>query len=326
MQLSAANLAALNRLNQPQPNMTSILVIGAGELGLSVLSALAAHPKRQHVKVSALVRQATLDSAAPAKKRTIQKIKSLNVHLESADVVLASVEELAGIFTNYHTVVSCSGMELPRGTQMKIAEAVLQGNVRRYFPWQYGMRYDVIGEGSSQDLFDEQLDVRRLLRGQSETEWVIVSTGLFMSFLFVPEFGVVDLGKRVVRALGSWDNRITVTTPLDIGRVTADVILDPRGIRNEVVLTAGDTISYGELADLLESHFGTKFTRELWDLDTLRRQMDEDPTVMVKYRDTFAQGRGVAWEKGETVNAQRGMELVDVKGYLERMKFQLGEP
>jgi len=67
--------------------------------------------------------------------------------------------------------------------------------VKRYFPWQFGVDYDVIGRGSAQDLFDEQLDVRDLLRGQSGTEWVVVSTGMFMSFLFEPWFGVVEVGK-----------------------------------------------------------------------------------------------------------------------------------
>ncbi|KAG8424302.1 hypothetical protein J3458_001106 [Metarhizium acridum] len=164
-----------------------------------------------------------------------------------------------------------------------------------------------------------------MLRGQSETEWVIVSTGLFMSFLFVADFGVVDLRRGVVRALGNWDNRITLTAPPDIGRVTAEVVLDPRGVRNEVVLAAGDTVSYGQLAGLLDEHFGTRFTRELWDVDALRRQMAEDPSVMVKYRDTFAQGRGVSWDKDRTFNYERGMELLDVKGYLESTKFKVGE-
>jgi hypothetical protein len=146
-----------------------------------------------------------------------------------------------------------------------------------------------------------------------------------MSFLFVPAFGVVDLEKKVVRGLGSWDNRITVTTPGDIGRVVAEVVLDARGVGNEVVLAAGDTVSYGQLADLLDGHFGVRFTRELWDLETLKGQMAEDPNVMVKYRDTFAQGRGVAWEVEETVNAQRGMDMVDLKGYLESVYPKVGE-
>lgn len=30
---------------------------------------------------------------------------------------------------------------------------------------------------------------------QQQTEWVLISTGMFMSYLFEPEFGVVDLQK-----------------------------------------------------------------------------------------------------------------------------------
>ena len=90
---------------------------------------------------------------------------------------------------------------------MKIAQAALEGGVRRYFPWQFGVDYDVLGRGSAQDLFDEQLDVRDLLRGQSSTEWVIVSTGMFTNFLFEPSFGVVVFdGEKgegtIVRGLG----------------------------------------------------------------------------------------------------------------------------
>jgi hypothetical protein len=327
LELSIENLQALNRLNDPSTAKTmtlqSILVLGAGELGLCVLEALASHPKRQ--RVSVLVRQATLDSAAPEKKKLVQRIQSLNVGAEAADIVDASVADLAAVFSKYDIVISCNGMGLPAGTQLKLLEAVLQAKVKRFFPWQFGMDYDVIGQGSSQDLFDEQLEVRKRLRAQDEVDWTIVSTGLFMSFLFLADFGVVDFGTKTVRALGSWENKITITTPADIGRVTADVVLDPRGISKQVVYTAGDTISYGALASLLDEHFQTQFKREVWDAEELKRQMEQDPSTMVKYRDTFAQGRGVAWDKEGTVNAERGIEMMDVKGYLEGLDVKLGE-
>ncbi|KAH7162119.1 hypothetical protein B0J13DRAFT_431183 [Dactylonectria estremocensis] len=318
LKLSVANLQALDRLHNPSQKMIdSVLVLGAGELGLAMLEGLARHPRRQHARVSVLLRQATLDSAAPEKKKLTQRIRALGVDFEAADVVAASVKELAAIFSHFDTIVSCNGMGLPAGTQVKLSEAVLEAGVKRYFPWQFGMDYDVIGEGSSQDLFDEQLEVRRVLRAQSQVDWVIVSTGLFMSFLFLAGFGVVDLEAKTVRALGSWDNRITLTTPGDIGRVTADLVLDPRDIKSQVAYTAGDTISYAELADLLDRHFSVEFRRELWDAAELRRQMDEDPNTMVKYRDTFAQGKGVAWDKEVSVNFQRGIKMTDVKAYLE---------
>ncbi|KAM0259831.1 hypothetical protein ACHAQJ_003075 [Trichoderma viride] len=303
----------------------NILVLGAGELGIAVLEALARHPKRNHTKITVLMRQATLDSAAPDKKKLIQQIRGLDVDFEAADAVQMSASELAAIFSRYDTVVSCTGMGLPAGTQTKLAQAALEAKVR-YFPWQFGMDYDAIGLGSSQDLFDEQLGVRAMLRGQDATEWIIVSTGLFMSFLFVAEFGIVDLSSKTVRGLGSWDNSITLTTPQDIGRATAEVVLDPRGLRNQCVYVAGDTLTYAQVGDLLDQRFGTRFRRELWDLDELAKQMREEPdSSMVKYRDTFAQGKGVAWGQEKTLNSARGMKLTDVKAYLEAMDVQLDE-
>jgi hypothetical protein len=299
-----------------------ILVVGAGELGIAVLESLSQHPLRKETNINVLLRQATVESSAPDKKSMIEQIKSFKVGFETGDVATASVQELAVILSRYNTVVVCSGMALPSGTQMKLCQAALEAKVPRYFPWQFGMDYDIIGQGSSQDLFDEQLQVRKLLRDQNAVNWTIVSTGLFMSFLFLSAFGVVDLEKRVVRALGSWDNRITLTTPVDIGRVTAEVLLDPRDIGHQVVYVAGDTVSYSEVADLMDAHFKTTFTRELWGLDVLKKQMEEDPNTMVKYRDTFAQGKGVAWPMEQTVNHQRGLQMTTVKAYLEQVYGQ----
>lgn len=291
-------------------------MLGAGELGLAVLEALAKHPKSPAATMAVLLRQSTLDSTVAEKASKIVHLQSLGIEFEPGDISSASMADLAVILGKYDTVISCAGMELPSGTQTKLAKAALQGRVKRYFPWQFGMDYDKIGQGSSQDLFDEQLTVRRLLREQSETEWVIVSTGLFMSFLFLAAFGVVDLEKRIVHGLGSWTNRITLTTPEDIGRVTADVMLDPRGITNQVVFVAGDTLSYQGVGDLMDAHYAETFKKELWDLDILAQQLKEAPSVMVKYRETFAHGVGVAWGMEETINHKRGIKMTDVKTYL----------
>ena len=308
-----------------------ILVLGAGELGMAMLEALAAHPHRHHhhhhTKISVLLRQATLDSAAPDKKQREQRLRALHIGFEAADVEAASASELAAVFDGYDTVVSCTGMGAPPGTQLKITEAALAApSVTRFFPWQYGMDYDAIGAGSSQDLFDEQLEVRAKLRAQQGTKWTIVSTGLFMSFLFLADFGVVDLPARTARALGDWENTITLTTPEDIGRVTADIILDPRGYADasQVVYTAGDTLSYRQIADLVDGRFGGSdsrpFARELWDKAELGRQLAADgDNTLIKYRDTFAQGRGVSWAVERTVNHERGIPMTDVRAYLEGM-------
>jgi len=212
-------------------------------------------------------------------------------------------------------------MTYPPGTQLKIARAVLASSARRYFPWQFGVDYDVIGRGSSQDLFSEQLDVRDLLRGQNKTDWVIISTGLFMSLLFEPIFGVVERDWTAVTALGAWDTRVTVTSVQDIARVVAEVVWVAPAVKG-VIYTAGATVSYRDVADAVaerQQNRGFTIRRELTTIDQLRNELESDPdNGMKKYRVVFAEGKGVAWDESETFNSRWGMEMCGVQAWLSK--------
>ncbi|KEZ63963.1 2'-hydroxyisoflavone reductase, partial [Pseudomonas amygdali pv. tabaci str. ATCC 11528] len=163
------------------------------------------------LSIAVLLRQSSLSTQAPAKRVEIEEIRALNITIETADLADATVDELATVMKRYDTVISCAGFAAGRGTQRKLTNAALKAGIKRYLPWQFGVDYDLIGRGSPQDLFDEQLDVREKLRAQQQTEWVIVSTGMFTSFLFEPAFGVVDLQGGRINALGSLDTAVTVT-------------------------------------------------------------------------------------------------------------------
>lgn len=307
-------------LNPADPDAMSqnILVLGAGELGLPVLRSLANRAKSiSGVKISVLLRASAVDSNSADKQRDIAEIRDLGIEIVIGDLVKSSIDELAVVFARYDTVVGCAGYAAGVDTPMKLARAALQARIPRYFPWQFGVDFDVIGRGSPQDIFDAQLDVRELLRSQHVTEWVIISTGMFMSYLFEPEFGVVDLQSNLVHALGSLDTAVTLTTPDDIGALAAEVLFAIPRIRNEIVFLAGDTVTYGEVADKLESSLGHTFGRSVWSEEYLLDELARDPNnMMCKYRAAFAQGRGVAWDKGGTFNSQRGFAVTDVASWI----------
>jgi hypothetical protein len=296
----------------------AILVIGAGELGVSVLNALSRHVSRHPdaATIAVLLRPPATGVGAHD-SRSAELAKS-GIAIEYADVATASVAELAAIMRRYHTVISCIGFAAGAGTQLKLARAALTAGVSRFFPWQFGVDYDEIGRGSAQPLFDEQLDVRDLLRSQTATEWVIVSTGMFTSFLFEPAFGVVDLPAKTVHALGSWDNQLTLTTPEDIGVLTADIVFAQPRIRNTVVYVAGDTISYRELADIVGRVCDTTVAREEWSTDFLLDELAADPAdTMRKYRAVFARPTGVAWPKEQSYNVIRGIATTTVEEWVK---------
>jgi hypothetical protein len=296
-------------------NNISILVLGAGELGMAVLRNLARHAALfPGTTLTVLLRPATVTSDDPSKQTDLTELRSLGVTFLPGDLVADSTTDLSALLKGFHTVIGCTGFVAGRSVQLKLARAALDTGVKRYFPWQFGVDYDVIGRGSAQDLFDEQLDVRDLLRSQDRMEWVIVSTGMFTSFLFEPSFGVVDLAQNTIHALGSWDTAVTVTTPEDIGALTAEIVFAEPRIVNGVVYTAGDTVTYERLADIVDSVLGQNVRRVEWSVPVLKDELTKDPNDPIKkYRVVFAEGKGVSWEVGKTFNVQRGMEVTDVK-------------
>ena len=296
----------------------SILVLGAGELGLAILDALTSHPSKGTTQISVLLRPSTITTTDPTKQQLISHLKTLNVALVPGDVEHDAEAALAATLGRFHTVINATGMALPPGTQSRLCRAALASGCTRYFPWQFGVDYDVIGPNSSQDLFTEQLAIRGLLRAQGRMEWVIVSTGMFTSFLFDAVFGLVDEGRERVMAIGSWENAITVTSPVDIGRVVAEIALAAPEVKG-VVYTAGDTVTMARLAEIVEGVMGREVERELKTVEQLKEELARDPENGVrKYRVVFAEGVGVSWPREGTLNVLRGMDVEGAETWARR--------
>ncbi|KAH8676730.1 putative isoflavone oxidoreductase [Tricladium varicosporioides] len=294
----------------PTPN---ILVLGAGELGTAILHSLST-TLPPTTKLTCAVR-----SSMPSLPSRVTVIH--------ADIAALGPQELIQLFKPFTQVISALGFAAGPGTQVKITNAVLAAGIKQYIPWQFGVDYDIIGRGSAQPVWDEQLDIRDSLRRQKGTEWMIISTGMFTSFLFEVWFGVIvglkDPGKKSevkVRALGGWENSVTVTTPRDIGRVVAAIVAAKDLSWNRVVYTAGETITYEKLAKLVEGFIGEggKVERKDWNAETLRKELKADPDNVIKrYRVVFAEGKGVSWNEKETFNVKSGIELQDVRGWMK---------
>jgi nucleoside-diphosphate-sugar epimerase len=302
-------------MSETKTPVANTLVIGAGELGLAVISGLLEQNRESARSISVLLRP----PADKTRDEVARRLEERGLRIVHGDLATETMDGLAAMFAGFDTVICCTGFVGGPGTQRKITTAILQAGVKRYVPWQFGVDYDVVGRGSGQPVFDEQSDVRDMLRGQSATDWIIVSTGMFTSFLFEPAFGLVDLDRGKVHALGSWDNRLTVTTSEDIGRLTAAILAHEPRVRNEVVYLAGDTFSYTQLADMVERHLGRDVERVLWDMDRLRSEVAANPDDgMRKYRLAFARHTGVAWDKDQSFNAGQGIEVTDVPAWLDR--------
>lgn len=292
----------------------SYLVIGTGEVGIAMLDSLYRYTatSNQQFTVGALVQPSS------AAKKSAPHLKYAGLAIESVDLVSESIENLAGILRKYDTVICCSGFSIGAGMQVKITKAVLEAGVRRYVPWQFGADYDKIGRGSAQPVFDEQLDVRDLLRAQNKTQWIIVSTGMITSFLFRKDFGVIDLSEKVIHALGDWQNSLTLTSCEDIGAVTVEVLFHQPEILDQVVFVSGDTVTFQEIADKMEGLFEEKFERALWDRTYLEQKLNDEPDdIFNRYRLVFTHP-GVTWPMNDTFNHRNNIATTGIVDWAKK--------
>lgn len=326
----------------------SILLLGAGELGTAILAHLAKQPQLARTHFTVALRPSSIADPNSDRLKALRSLvhpetrlsfTGLDLGAESAQDTLRQIIRAA----KADVVIGCTGFAGSggdTGAQILIANAVLEsGVVKRYFPWQFGVDYDVTGPVVAGGLMSEQCDVRTLLRAKAEAagvEWIIVSTGMFMSFVFEEWFGVVEglgealktgrtekVGEEVtVRGLGGWETGLTLTDVEDIGRVLADLVVNPLEERNDrggsVVFTSGQTLTYRELADVVQKVLGrvTKVNREEWTAEYLKSELGKDSEAQLKkYRVLFG-GEGISWDKGKTINAQRSIDTVGVEQWL----------
>jgi len=303
------------------PNPTRILLIGAGELGTALLPHLITPSTTLTLGVRSFATHIPLTRTHPS------------LALTSIDTTSPSAE-LVAEFSQYDVLVSATGFGQDPSAFFKLAREVLDaGRLRKergegrlwFFPWQWGVDYDVTGDGEGlMPLFGEQKRVRDLLRAKAEesnVKWTVVSTGIFMSFLFEKSWGIVDCaqGRITARALRDWSHKVTVTDVQDIGRVLARILSGDVDADNRVMYVAGDTVSYGELADILSQVTGKEVTRAAWSVRHLEEEVTKDPDDgLKKYRLVFARD-GVWWDKERTVNSKLGLAMLDVETYARRL-------
>jgi hypothetical protein len=311
-------------MSSSQP--TKILLLGAGELGTALLPHLLTPTITLTLGVRSFAAHIPLIRTHPS-----LDLISIDTTAPSADLV--------STFSQYDVLISATGFGQDPSVFSKLAREVLEaGKLREergegrlwFFPWQWGVDYDVTGDGAGlMPLFGEQKRVRDLMREKAEesnVKWTVMSTGIFMSFLFEGSWGIVHRsqeagkgGKITVRALRDWGHKVTVTDVQDIGRVLACVLAGDVDAENKVVYVAGDTVSYGELADIISKVTGKEVERVAWSIPHLEEEVAKDPEDgLKKYRLVFARD-GVWWEKEKTVNAKFGLAMSDVQTYARKL-------
>ncbi|KAF3941663.1 hypothetical protein ABW19_dt0205261 [Dactylella cylindrospora] len=304
----------------------SILIIGHGELGLSIVKSLhSSGSKPALTTLTILARPQTVASLSSTDPAKYSLLDSWNIHWLPLDIEAASNDELKTAFTPFTAIIHASGMFTPLGIPTKITRAAMDAGVKYFVPWQFGVNYDAIGPVAGDGLFAEQFGIRKILRQENlNMKWNIISSGLFTSFVFFEPFGIVNADKSIVRALGGWDNKVTLTAAEDIGVLTAKIVYERMNGRGEdgIVYIGGDTVTYKDIADAVEDKVGKSVERRVLDLKTLKKQAEKEPdNKLTRYQIVFGEGEGCSWEVKDTYNEKNGIKAWTLREWMDTHKF-----
>ena len=112
--------------------------------------------------------------------------------------------------------------------------------------------------------------------------------------------------------MGSWDNSLTLTCSEDIGTLTIEILFHQPEIVNEAVFVSGETATFSQIAEHLETLYHKPFKRVLWNEEYLKNAIKNDPdNNFHKYRLVFTD-QGVSWPMEKTFNYQQNIPTIGI--------------
>ncbi|WP_369523071.1 hypothetical protein [Serratia quinivorans] len=104
--------------------ISNILILGAGELGMAMLKGFVREKERRpDVELTVLLRPLSLGNTSQENLLRQRQLEAWGINIVTADFSLQSEQELATVFAKYDAVINCSGFVGGKGTQLKITRA-----------------------------------------------------------------------------------------------------------------------------------------------------------------------------------------------------------
>ncbi|KAL5563021.1 hypothetical protein UlMin_032768 [Ulmus minor] len=255
---------------------SNILFIGGtGYIGKFIVEASA---KAGH-ETFALVRDSTLSD--PSKATTIKSFKSLGVKLVNGD--LNDHESLVKAIKQVDVVISTVGHEqLP--DQVKIIAAIKEaGNVKRFFPSEFGNDVDrVHAVEPAKTAFAIKANIRRAIEAEG-IPYTFVSANFFAGF-FLPtlfQIGATAPPRDKVVILGDGNPKAVYNKEEDIGTYTTRAVDDPRTLNKILYIKPKKNIySFNDLVAFWEKKIGRTLEKEYILEDQLLKNIEEAPILL----------------------------------------------
>ncbi|KAJ9612969.1 hypothetical protein H2200_002910 [Cladophialophora chaetospira] len=246
--------------------MGSIRIAIAGFTGRVAQSITANLLQRSNIEVVGICRDLKKIPEAVAKHPRVKTWK-------------ADYSDLTAIESALHGVSSCiccyrGSADVVTTGQRTLIDACVSQRVKRYFASDFSFDYRSLKTGEF-PFKDFQLEIDAYLakkEKESGLKAVHILNGGFIEAILTTFMGVLDVEAKKIRYWGTGDEPWDMTSTDDTARFTAEVACDESV--SGVLKVRGDSKSIKEMARVLETQYGVRFTFEnLGSLDELRKTM-----------------------------------------------------
>ena len=281
--------------------MPNVLVVGAtGHIGRHIVDGCLARGMTVH----ALVRGETLRTDDAAKRQLLDRFRAQRVVIHEG-----SITDATHACTGIEIVVSAVTGEQIGQQEALLDAAKAAGTVRRFIPSEHGIDTVATSPGRS-----TLVDMKREMQGH------VVGSGLPYTFIYANGFATfwaASLGQlglfapppEIIDVYGGGSVKAAITTPEDIGRYIARVMVDPRAENRHVAIQPPDNVvSQNDMIAHWESKIGTSLARRPVSAATLDAQIATGTGVDLLYTELV---RSV-WIDGSLVTHRDGVLDVSV--------------
>jgi uncharacterized protein YbjT (DUF2867 family) len=236
---------------------SKILVIGAtGYVGkyIAEASAKAGNP------TFALIRASTL--ASPAKAQELDGLKSVGVTLLTGD--LNDHESLVNAVKQVDVVISTVGRHLLLDQKNIIAAIKEAGNVKRFFPSEFGNDPDrVHAVDPAKTAYANKVIIRRAIEAEGIPH-TYVSSNFFAQYVLpnLAQPGAKVPPREKAFIFGDGEPKVIINTEEDVANYTVKAADDPRTLNKTLYIKPpGNIYSFNELVSLWEKKIGKTLER-----------------------------------------------------------------
>jgi len=285
---------------------TSILVFGStGTIGYYIVDEIL---KSGKFKVSLFTSPDTIQRKA----ELIEALKERGSEVIIGDV--HSETDVKGAYKGIDIVVSAVGRPviLDQITLLKWAEET--PNITRFFPSEYGTDIEYWPHSVNEKPHQLKLQVRAYIRDNvKRLEHMYLVTGPYADMYFDmgrdPRGGGFDLKAKKAVLLGTGDDKISLTTMRDVGRLLVAAVLHPEASRNKALKVNSFTTTPREILAEIEKQTGG----EKWDVGyTSLDELRQAEQVLWAQGAPYATGVTLRriWTEGGTLYEKRDNEAI----------------